>query len=117
LKSKWLKRVEESDIDDLIFANCTDYLEDINPTDSSTTQQRPASPSNWRGRLSPEQGPNFVDDSQKFAGQSFIPGASGLRNVGGGKIYIQNEFRSAHGASRNTSRAPSVHVDDFYSSS
>lgn len=40
-----------------------------------------------------------------------------LRNGGGGKVYVQNEFRSAHGASRNTSRAPSVHVDDFNSTS
>ena len=107
---------EDSDIDDLIFANCTDYLEDINAIEPSTTQQRPASPSYWRGRISPEQGTNYADDFQRLSGPNISPAAGGLRNVGGGKIYIQNEFRSAHGASRNTSRAPSVHVDDFYSS-
>jgi hypothetical protein len=58
---------------------------------------------------------NFREDGQQQPGQGVPGGGSGVRNGGGGKIYTQNEFRSAHGASRNTSRAPSVHVDDFYS--
>lgn len=35
-------------------------------------------------------------------------------NIGGGKVYNRNEFRDVHGyQSANTSRPPSVHVDDF----
>jgi hypothetical protein len=76
--------------------------------------QRPGSPSHWRGRLSPERQVLIRDEAS--VGTSVLFGGP-IRNGGGGKVYIQNEFRSAHGASRNTSRAPSVHVDDFYSSS
>lgn len=36
------------------------------------------------------------------------------KNLGGGKSYQRNEFRSIHGNRKaNTSRPPSVHVDDF----
>jgi hypothetical protein len=107
----WLEKYE---IDDLIYVDFNDYLEDISPSDALGIYQRPASPSYWRGRLSPEQVQGLVEDSQKLTAASVIPSALALRNGGGGKVYIQNEFRSAHGASRNTSRAPSVHVDDFY---
>jgi hypothetical protein len=82
--------------------------------DPSGVYPRSASPSFWRGRLSPEQPQSIVEESQRLAGASPVPGGLTLRNGGGGKVYVQNEFRSAHGASRNTSRAPSVHVDDFY---
>jgi hypothetical protein len=75
---------------------------------------RSTSPSTWRDRLSPELPQSIVDDSQRLSGASPSPGGLVFRNGGGGKVYVQNEFRSAHGASRNTSRAPSVHVDDFY---
>jgi hypothetical protein len=35
-------------------------------------------------------------------------------NIGGGKAYNRNEFRDIHGCqSANTSRPPSVHVDDY----
>ncbi|CAG8453116.1 795_t:CDS:10 [Diversispora eburnea] len=38
------------------------------------------------------------------------------RNLGGGKTYQKNEFRSIHNNRKaNTSRPPSVHVDDFMS--
>jgi len=38
------------------------------------------------------------------------------RNLGGGKTYQKNEFRSIHNNRKaNTSRPPSVHVDDFIS--
>jgi hypothetical protein len=53
------------------------------------------------------------NDVQKSGIANVVCGGQSIRNGGGGKVYIQNEFRSAHGASRNTSRAPSVHVDDF----
>jgi len=102
------------DIEDLIYVNCADYLENIGGSDQLPTQ-RPASPMYWRGRLSPERGIASRDDDRQSPGQSPLAGASVVRNGGGGKIYTQNEFRSAHGTSRNTSRAPSVHVDDFYS--
>ena len=111
----YLTHVEQNDIDDLIYVNCTDYLEDMTAQEFATIHQRPASPSYWRERLSPEQGQGFTDEVQKPAGSSLVSGGLWFRNGGGGKIYVQNEFRSAHGASRNTSRAPSVHVDDFYS--
>jgi hypothetical protein len=102
------------DIEDLIYVNCADYLENIGGSDQLPTQ-RPASPMYWRGRLSPERGIASRDEDRQSPGQSPLAGASVVRNGGGGKIYTQNEFRSAHGTSRNTSRAPSVHVDDFYS--
>ncbi|KAL1924052.1 uncharacterized protein VTP21DRAFT_7087 [Calcarisporiella thermophila] len=36
------------------------------------------------------------------------------KNLGGGKTYTKNEFRSIHNNRKaNTSRPPSVHVDDF----
>lgn len=39
---------------------------------------------------------------------------NGRMNIGGGKAYNRNEFRDVHGyQSANTSRPPSVHVDDF----
>ena len=78
---------------------------------------RPSSPSYWRGRLSPERQLSLKDDVHVSTGAGMPPGVPIIRNGGGGKVYTQNEFRSAHGASRNTSRAPSVHVDDFYSNS
>jgi len=57
----------------------------------------------------------FKEEAQKATVPvSSVPQSA--RNGGGGKVYVQNEFRSAHGAARNTSRAPSVHVDEFYSS-
>ncbi len=102
------------DIEDLIYVNCADYLENIVGSDQLPTQ-RPASPMYWRGRLSPETGISNRDEDRQSPGQGPLAGASVVRNGGGGKIYTQNEFRSAHGTSRNTSRAPSVHVDDFYS--
>lgn len=35
-------------------------------------------------------------------------------NIGGGKTYNRNEFPAAYGhQSVNTSRPPSIHVDDF----
>ena len=111
----YLTHLEQRDVDDLIFVNCTDYLEDMTTQEFAAIHQRPASPSYWRGRLSPEQGLGFTDEVQKPAGSNLMSGGLSFRNGGGGKIYVQNEFRSAHGASRNTSRAPSVHVDDFYS--
>ena len=111
----YLTHLEQNDIDDLIYVNCTDYLEDMTAQEFAAIHQRPASPSYWRERLSPEQGQGFTDEVQKPAGSSLVSGGLWFRNGGGGKIYVQNEFRSAHGASRNTSRAPSVHVDDFYS--
>lgn len=110
-----LKHLGEHNVDDLIYVNCTDYFEDMTSQEFAAIHQRPASPSYWRGRLSPEQGLSFTDEVQKIGGSNLVFGGLGLRNGGGGKIYVQNEFRSAHGASRNTSRAPSVHVDDFYS--
>lgn len=39
---------------------------------------------------------------------------NGRMNIGGGKAYNRNEFRDVHDyQSANTSRPPSVHVDDF----
>jgi hypothetical protein len=101
-----------SDVEDLIHVNTTDYLEDMNPLDAFPSQ-RPSSPTSFRGRLSPETSTFITDDLQKSFTSSLVIGGQSLRNGGGGKIYTQNEFRSAHGTSRNTSRAPSVHVDDF----
>lgn len=108
--------LENLDTEDLIYVNSTDYLEDLGPFECWPSQ-RPGSPAYWRGRFSPEQGLNYADDSAKSTSSlnSTSLGGPGFRNGGGGKVYVQNEFRSAHGASRNTSRAPSVHVDDFYS--
>ena len=111
----YLTHLEQNDADDLIYVNCTDYLEDMTTQEFAAIHQRPASPSYWRGRLSPEQGLGYTDEAQKPVGSNLMSGGLSFRNGGGGKIYVQNEFRSAHGASRNTSRAPSVHVDDFYS--
>jgi hypothetical protein len=102
-------------IDDLIYVNCADYME-LTSSYEPIPAQRSASPCYWRERLSPERGMMFRDDVQQSSGQGVSVAGSGVRNGGGGKIYTQNEFRSAHGTSRNTSRAPSVHVDDFYSS-
>jgi len=104
---------DNPDIDDLIYVNSTDYLDDLTSQEFPSLYQRPSSPSFWRGRLSPEHMNTMTEDISPLS----IPSGGGpalpLRNGGGGKVYVQNEFRSAHGASRNTSRAPSVHVDDF----
>jgi len=101
-------------VDDLIYVDCSDYLEDMNPNEMTTYYPRSTSPTYSRGRLSPEQSLNLTENSQRSGLAGLFPTSLGLRNGGGGKVYVQNEFRSAHGASRNTSRAPSVHVDDFY---
>lgn len=106
----------DTELDDLIYVNCTDYMEDMSSHEISALQ-RPSSPSYWRGRLSPEQQVSVREDINVSSGVGVLSGVPSSRNGGGGKIYTQNEFRSAHGASRNTSRAPSVHVDDFYSNS
>ena len=100
------------DDDDFIHVNCIDYLENIGSSDLSF-YPRPESPLCWRERLAPER--NISNDDPKCGGAALLCGGQHTRNGGGGKVYIQNEFRSAHGAARNTSRAPSVHVDDFYS--
>ena len=97
------------DAEDFVYVKYADYLEEINLAEWSPSQ-RAASPSHWRGRLTPENTLNLGDDVLKSTGLGML---SAFKNGGGGKIYIQNEFRNAHGASRNTSRAPSVHVDDF----
>jgi hypothetical protein len=107
---------DDTELDDLIYVNCTDYMEDMSSHEISALQ-RPSSPSYWRGRLSPEQQISVREDVNVSSGVGVLSGVPSSRNGGGGKIYTQNEFRSAHGASRNTSRAPSVHVDDFYSNS
>ncbi|RUS23068.1 hypothetical protein BC937DRAFT_92827 [Endogone sp. FLAS-F59071] len=50
----------------------------------------------------------------KKGGVNVEPGLKGGKNIGGGKTYQKNEFRSIHNNRKaNTSRPPSVHVDDF----
>ncbi|RUS29206.1 hypothetical protein BC938DRAFT_480929, partial [Jimgerdemannia flammicorona] len=50
----------------------------------------------------------------KKGGQMSEAGAKSGKNIGGGKTYQKNEFRSIHNNRKaNTSRPPSVHVDDF----
>lgn len=105
---------DNRDIDDLIYVNSADYLEDLTSQEFTSLYPRPSSPSFWRGRLTPEH-TSMSEDVSQLSVPSGAATALTLRNGGGGKVYVQNEFRNAHGTSRNTSRAPSVHVDDFNS--